>query len=61
MQFAQDFDLFQARTRFTVDDVARKYAASRLVVDGPVAGLEVAALAVREGREAWTSGELCDC
>jgi divalent metal cation (Fe/Co/Zn/Cd) transporter len=27
----------------------------------PVAGLVVAALAVREGREAWTSGELCDC
>jgi divalent metal cation (Fe/Co/Zn/Cd) transporter len=27
----------------------------------PVAGLVVAALAVREGREAWMSGELCDC
>jgi len=27
----------------------------------PVAGLVVAALAVREGREAWTNGELCDC
>lgn len=27
----------------------------------PVAGLVVAALAVREGREAWTSGELCAC
>ena len=27
----------------------------------PVAALVVAALAVREGREAWTSGELCDC
>jgi divalent metal cation (Fe/Co/Zn/Cd) transporter len=27
----------------------------------PVAGLVVAGLAVREGREAWTSGELCDC
>lgn len=27
----------------------------------PVAGLVVAALAVREGWEAWTSGELCEC
>jgi len=27
----------------------------------PLAGLAVAALAVREGRAAWTSGELCDC
>jgi cation diffusion facilitator family transporter len=27
----------------------------------PIAGLVVAALAVREGREAWTSGELCEC
>jgi divalent metal cation (Fe/Co/Zn/Cd) transporter len=27
----------------------------------PIAALAVAALAVREGREAWTSGELCDC
>ncbi len=27
----------------------------------PVAGLVVAALALREGREAWTSGELCEC
>lgn len=27
----------------------------------PVAGLVVAALAVKEGREAWTSGELCRC
>lgn len=27
----------------------------------PVAGLVVAALAIREGREAWTSGDLCDC
>ena len=27
----------------------------------PLAGLAVAALAVKEGREAWTSGELCDC
>lgn len=27
----------------------------------PIAGLVVAALAVREGRAAWTSGELCDC
>jgi divalent metal cation (Fe/Co/Zn/Cd) transporter len=27
----------------------------------PVAGLVVAGLAVREGRQAWTSGELCDC
>jgi hypothetical protein len=26
--------VFQARTRFTVEEVARKYAASRLVVDG---------------------------
>jgi divalent metal cation (Fe/Co/Zn/Cd) transporter len=26
----------------------------------PVAGLVVAGLAVREGREAWTSGELCN-
>ena len=26
-----------------------------------LAGLVVAALAVREGREAWISGELCDC
>jgi len=27
----------------------------------PVAGLVVAALALREGLEAWTSGELCEC
>ncbi|HEY3062421.1 MAG TPA: cation transporter [Chloroflexota bacterium] len=27
----------------------------------PIAGLVVAGIAVREGREAWTSGELCDC
>ena len=27
----------------------------------PIAGLVVAALALKEGREAWTSGELCDC
>lgn len=27
----------------------------------PIAGLAVAALAVKEGREAWTSGDLCDC
>jgi cation diffusion facilitator family transporter len=27
----------------------------------PVAGIVVAVLALREGREAWTSGELCDC
>lgn len=27
----------------------------------PIAGLVVAGLAVREGRDAWTSGELCDC
>jgi divalent metal cation (Fe/Co/Zn/Cd) transporter len=27
----------------------------------PIAGLVVAALAVREGHTAWTSGELCDC
>lgn len=27
----------------------------------PLAGLVVAALAIREGREAWTSGDLCDC
>jgi divalent metal cation (Fe/Co/Zn/Cd) transporter len=27
----------------------------------PLAGLAVAALAIREGREAWTNGELCDC
>ena len=27
----------------------------------PVAGLVVAGLAVREGREAWTSGDPCDC
>ena len=27
----------------------------------PVDGLVVAGLAVREGREAWTSGELCEC
>jgi divalent metal cation (Fe/Co/Zn/Cd) transporter len=27
----------------------------------PIAGLVVAALAVREGYTAWTSGELCDC
>jgi hypothetical protein len=26
----------------------------------PVAGLVVAALAAREGHEAWISGELCD-
>ena len=27
----------------------------------PLAGLAVAALAVREGREAWASGDLCEC
>jgi divalent metal cation (Fe/Co/Zn/Cd) transporter len=27
----------------------------------PIAGLVVAALAIREGREAWTNGELCEC
>jgi divalent metal cation (Fe/Co/Zn/Cd) transporter len=27
----------------------------------PVAGLVVAGLAIREGRVAWTSGDLCDC
>jgi divalent metal cation (Fe/Co/Zn/Cd) transporter len=27
----------------------------------PIAGLVVAALAVKEGREAWSSGELCAC
>jgi divalent metal cation (Fe/Co/Zn/Cd) transporter len=27
----------------------------------PIAGLVVAGLAVREGRAAWTSGDLCDC
>jgi divalent metal cation (Fe/Co/Zn/Cd) transporter len=27
----------------------------------PLAGLVVAALAVREGREAWLSGDLCEC
>lgn len=27
----------------------------------PLAGFVVAALAVKEGREAWTSGELCGC
>ncbi len=27
----------------------------------PVAGLFVAALALKEGREAWTSGDLCEC
>lgn len=27
----------------------------------PAAGLVVAALAVREGREAWTTGDLCNC
>lgn len=27
----------------------------------PIAGLVVVTLALREGREAWTSGELCDC
>src|SRR5437899_224031 len=27
----------------------------------PLAGLVVAGLAIREGREAWTSGELCEC
>ena len=27
----------------------------------PVAGLFVAGLAIKEGREAWTSGELCEC
>src|SRR6185312_2474466 len=27
----------------------------------PLAGLVVAGLAVREGRAAWTSGDLCDC
>ena len=27
----------------------------------PLAGLVVAALAIREGRAAWVSGDLCDC
>jgi divalent metal cation (Fe/Co/Zn/Cd) transporter len=27
----------------------------------PLAGLVVAALALKEGREAWQSGDLCDC
>ena len=27
----------------------------------PIAGLVVAVLAIREGREAWTSGDLCGC
>ena len=27
----------------------------------PLAGLVVAALALKEGREAWTSGDLCEC
>jgi cation diffusion facilitator family transporter len=27
----------------------------------PLAGLVVAALAVKEGRQAWQSGDLCDC
>jgi divalent metal cation (Fe/Co/Zn/Cd) transporter len=27
----------------------------------PLAGLFVAALAIREGWEAWSSGELCEC
>jgi divalent metal cation (Fe/Co/Zn/Cd) transporter len=27
----------------------------------PLAGLAVAALAVREGLQAWTSGDLCEC
>ena len=27
----------------------------------PLAGLVVAALAVKEGRDAWTSGDLCAC
>jgi len=27
----------------------------------PLAGLVVAVLAVKEGREAWTSGDLCEC
>ena len=27
----------------------------------PLAGLAVAGLAVKEGREAWTSGDLCEC
>jgi divalent metal cation (Fe/Co/Zn/Cd) transporter len=27
----------------------------------PIAGLVVAGLALNEGREAWTSGELCEC
>jgi len=27
----------------------------------PLAALIVAALAFREGREAWTNGDLCDC
>lgn len=27
----------------------------------PIAGLLVAGLAIREGREAWASGELCEC
>jgi divalent metal cation (Fe/Co/Zn/Cd) transporter len=27
----------------------------------PLAGLVVAAIALREGRAAWTSGDLCDC
>jgi hypothetical protein len=27
----------------------------------PVAGLVVAVLALKEGREAWQSGDLCGC
>jgi hypothetical protein len=27
----------------------------------PLAGLVVATLAIREGRAAWVSGDLCDC
>jgi divalent metal cation (Fe/Co/Zn/Cd) transporter len=27
----------------------------------PIAGLFVAGLALKEGWEAWTSGDLCDC
>jgi divalent metal cation (Fe/Co/Zn/Cd) transporter len=27
----------------------------------PAVGLIVAGLAIREGHEAWTSGQLCDC
>ena len=59
-----------ARVLVVEDDANNLDVASRiirasgheaLVASDGVAGLEVAALAVREGREAWTSGELCDC